>query len=59
MKSRYAFAIIKKTDPKIKLLDIYPTKDVSIEDDEYWQPIEIKPVKVIPKGLYGFNKRQN
>lgn len=58
MKSKFAFAIIKKDNKDIKILDIYPTKDVAIEEDEFWQAVEIKPVKDVPKRLYGYNKRR-
>lgn len=57
MKSKYAYAIVKKTNPHIRILDVYETDDVAIEDDEKWQPVEIKPIAKMPKNVYAFHKR--
>lgn len=59
MKSKYGYAIISKRTNEIKILDLYTTKDVMIEKDEYWQAVEIKPIKEIPKRPNGYNHRSS
>ncbi len=41
MKPLKAYAIVNKKNPKLKFLDIFPTKDVNIAKDEKIIEVEI------------------
>lgn len=54
MKPKIAYAIVKRRGGEIRILDIYVTRDVEIDEDERWATVEIKEVK---KTYDKFNKR--